>query len=71
VRAQACNPNTKELDTGGPEVQGDPWLQKEFEASLGFMSFCLRMGGVCQNEQQMVVHVYNSSTWETEPGKCY
>lgn len=31
----ACNSSTGELESGGSEKQGHPWLQREFEASLG------------------------------------
>lgn len=32
-----CNPSTWEVEAGGSEVEGHPWLHKEFEAGLGYM----------------------------------
>lgn len=31
----ACTPRTLELELGGSEIQGHPWLRSQFEANLG------------------------------------
>lgn len=36
------NPSTSEMEVGGPGVQGQPWLHRQFEASLGYVRFCLK-----------------------------
>jgi hypothetical protein len=33
----AYNLNTWEVQVGGPGILGHPWLQSEFEASLGYI----------------------------------
>lgn len=38
----ACNPMTLEVESGGSGVQGHPQLHEEIEASLGYMSPCLK-----------------------------
>lgn len=35
------DPSTWEVDAGGERVQGHPWLQSEFKASLGYVRPCL------------------------------
>jgi hypothetical protein len=35
------DPGTWEVDAGGARVQGHPWLQSEFKASLGYGRPCL------------------------------
>lgn len=37
-----CNQNTWEVEAGGSEVQGHPWLHSEFEASLGYVRLCFK-----------------------------
>lgn len=36
-----CNLNTREVETGGSELQGHPWLHREFKTSLGYRGPCL------------------------------
>lgn len=38
----ACNPSTWEVDTGRADVQGQPQVHSEFEASLIYMKPCLK-----------------------------
>lgn len=40
-----CHPCTWEAEAGGSETQGHPQLHCEFEASLGYMTLCLREEG--------------------------
>lgn len=37
------------MEVGGPEVQDQPWLYSEFEASLGYIRPCLQKLGGGQN----------------------
>lgn len=38
----ACDPSTKEVESGGPDFQGHPWVYSIFEAMLGYKRFCLK-----------------------------
>lgn len=40
--AYACNPSMKELEAGGPGMQGYPQLYGDFKASLSYMKPCLK-----------------------------
>lgn len=37
-----CNANTQEMVAGGSEIQGHPWLDSEYEASLDYTRPCLK-----------------------------
>ena len=36
------DPSTSEVEVGGPGVQGQPWLHRQFEASLGYVRVCFK-----------------------------
>lgn len=38
----SCHSKPGELEAGGPEIQDPPWLHIEFEASLRYISPCLK-----------------------------
>lgn len=42
MAAQACNPNTSELEAGRSGLQGYPRPQSDFEARLGYRRLCLK-----------------------------
>jgi hypothetical protein len=43
VKAQACNPNTRQAEVGRSPVGGQPGLHSDFEANLGFIErHCLK-----------------------------
>lgn len=37
MRVHSYNPSTLEVEAGGLESQGYPWLHRKFECSLGYM----------------------------------
>lgn len=37
-----CNPSTQEVQAGGSGVQSQSWLHSEVEASLSYMTHCLK-----------------------------
>ena len=43
--AQSCNPNTREVEAGGSEVQGQPQLHTESDASLDYTDPVLEKPG--------------------------
>jgi hypothetical protein len=36
-----AHPRTQEVEAGGSEVQGDPWLHSEFKTSLEYIRPCV------------------------------
>lgn len=42
MRLYTCNPSTQQMEARGSGVQGHPWLHIDFEASLGYLSICLK-----------------------------
>lgn len=36
MMVNVCNPSTQDVEAGGSEVKGHPWLPREFGASLGY-----------------------------------
>lgn len=56
------NPSTSR----GPGVQGQPWLHREFEASLGYVRVCLKRAKtkVKNHQIQHMLLTKHSETWK-------
>lgn len=51
VEAHACGPSTQEMGVGGSRVQDHHWLQRVFEASLGYLESCVKTLQTKPNQQ--------------------
>lgn len=64
-----CNPNTSEVEAGGPGVQGQPLLLLK---PAGYMKPCLKQQQQNQTNENyksgLVAYTCIPSTWETETG---
>lgn len=63
-------PITQEIETGGAEVVGYPWLCAEFEASLGRMRPCLKKTKkwMAVTRSPQTQH-HQQKSWESSAGK--
>jgi hypothetical protein len=62
-----CNPRTHKAKTGGWQVQGQAGLQKESEASLGYIEYLLqRNKGTNKNQNKNPSQFLNESGTERQ-----
>lgn len=60
------NPSTNEVEVGGPGVQGQPWLCRQFAASLGYVRVCLQRAKtkVKNHQIQHMLVTKHLETWK-------
>lgn len=57
----ACNLSTREVQAGGSEVQGQPWLGSKFLVSLSYVRPCLKEKEKEMETLGLEMHAFNNS----------